>query len=466
MKKSVRIRLFSLLVAAAVLGGAVTAAAIMGSPYETLKYAVLDAVTERNATIEGIATLTVNGVQTENSKTHSIQGDKSSLVYRFDDEGNNVGFYYSTNGLSVSSLGFVMDDGTEWYSASVYRSDKYYSGRSMASFFSDDERNSAAMRFFELLADTVIGDLKNNITMTSENGVRRVQGTLTESQVPEIVKAGLDMLIEQSGGGYHGGTNKVSFDGRVYVYEDYRINQGVKSVTVCRQQVLPMTAEERENWDNGTFYENLGKEDFWGITYIDDVPYIADGARTVVDDYKVPATIDDYGDYDEGDLFSMPMKSLAIKYIHGEADVDMDGNLLRVNLSGTCTVTDVFGRTSDVEVKASADFSDIGTSDPACPIPGAEQLLTPEFVYSLFGNESMSVYFTLNEDGSINEDSVTTTHPRGWTGMSPPMPPMAAAADAPAYPYAVAAPSAYEVTTIVPAVPDVPEVPETPEVDW
>jgi len=461
--------LFSLVIAAVVLGGAVTAAAIMGSPYETLKYAALDALTERNATVDGAATLTVNGVQLENAKTYSIQGDKSFFEYMFDDEGNNIGFSYSTNSLSVTSLGFAMGDGKQWYAANVYPNDQHnYSGRSMASFFSGEERNSAAMRFFELLADTVIGDLKNNITMTSENGVRRIQGTLTESQVPEIVKAGLDMLIEQSSGN-DWGSNEVSFDGRVYVYEDYTINGGIKSVTVFRQQVIPMTAEERENWDNGTFYENLVKEDFWGITHIGGVPYIADGERIVVDEYNAPTTADDYSDYEDGDWYEIPVKSMAIKYVHGEADVDKDGNLLRVDVSGTCTVTDVFGKTSEVEVKVAASFSDIGTSDPACPIPGAEQLLTPEFVYSLFGNERMCVYFTLNEDGSIDESSVTTAHPRWSPGASgyapvPPGPPMAAAAaDAPAYPYAVDAPSAYEVTTIVPAVPDVPEM---PDLDW
>ena len=466
MKKSVKIRLFSLVVAAAILGGAVTAAAIMGSPYETLKYAVLDALTERNSTIDGAMTTSVNGVQMETAKMFAIQGDDSSLVYRFDSEGNNDGFLYSTNGLSINSLGFAMDDGTEWYSANVYPSDIYRPRTGMASFFSNEERNSAAMRFFELLADAVIGDLKNNITMTSENGIRRIQGTLTESQVPELVKAGLDMLVEQSGGGYRGGSSEVSFDGRVYVYEDYTISGGVKSVTVYKQKVFPTTAEQRNDWENGTFYDNLDGQDFWGVTYIDGAPFINDGASVVVDQYTAPATADDYGDYADGDWYNTPLKSVAIKYIHGEADVDMDGNLLRVDISGACTVTDVFGKDSELEVKAAADFSDIGTSDPACPIPGAEQLLTSEFIYSLFGSERMNVYFTLNADGSINESSVTTAYPWEWKGMASHMPPMAAAGDSPAYQYAVDMPASYEVTAIVPADFEVPEIPEVPDLDW
>jgi len=418
MKKSVKIRVICLIVAAIVLGGAVTAAAIMGSPYETLKKAMLEAMTQRNATEESSMTMTVNGVVTGVEKSHSIVGDNGSLNYVFDDDGDTVGFHYYTNGLDVSPLWtMVFSDGTEWYSAYVYPPEQnYYSGSGMFTAFSADDRDSAAMRFYELLLDLVVGDFKNNIAMTAENGVRYISGALTGNQIPEIVKAGIDVLVEQSGSYYYAGRRDVSFDGNEYVFENAYIERGVKNVTVWKQPVIQMSPEEIIAWEDGTIYEQLDLHgiEFWGFIHIDGVPWLAVGPQELVNEYTVPATQEDYYlDYSSygDDVFNIPMQSLLIDYVRGNAEVDSDGNLLYLSVSAAATITDIFGKVSTVEINASARFSDIGKSYVECPIPGAEQLLTPEFVKARFGSEIMHIYFTLNEDGTINTDSITTTYP-------------------------------------------------------
>jgi len=462
MKKSVKIRLLSLAVAFVVLGGAVAAAAIIGSPYETLKDAMLDMVTERNATIEGNVTMSVNGVVVEESRIHSIQGDKKNLEFTHDADGNVVGFNYSSDGLTVHQLGYPTLAGQEWYSAYVYPTNEYYRSVGALTLFSAESRNSAEMRFIELLVDAVVGDLKNNISMTSENGIRRIQGTLTESQVPELVKAGIDVLLEQAG--YHFSNSRdISFDGEEYVFEDIQLARGMKTVTVWRQQVMPLTPEEREAWDNGTFHDPYDGQKYLGVTFIDDVPYIICGERYYVDQYTAPATKADYEGFVSDDPFSVPMQSLVINYVRGVADVDSDGNLLYIDASGAVTATDIFGEVSFIEVRAEFSISNIGTSAPSCPIPGVEQLLTPEFVYSSFGSEWMNVYFKLNEDGSINEGSITTTYPgelaRGFAYDMP-----AGVSVPPALPVPVMEHSsvAYDFgapTTPIPTIPDIPDIP-------
>ena len=104
MRKSVKIRIICLITATVVLSGAVFAAAVMGSPYETIKNALLDAVTYRNATAETYMTMSVNGILTEESKTYGIQGDSSSLSYSFDENGDKTGFHYSSNRLYLHNL--------------------------------------------------------------------------------------------------------------------------------------------------------------------------------------------------------------------------------------------------------------------------------------------------------------------------------------------------------------------------
>ncbi|MDR2713904.1 MAG: hypothetical protein LBB91_12415 [Clostridiales bacterium] len=310
MKKNVAVRVLCLIIAGVVLGSAVTVAAFMGSPYEILKKAVLDAITYRNATVQGQMIISVDGRKVDEIKLYYVEGDDAFLNYDFDRNGDIVGYRYSTKGLNISG-GYFAVVNFPWHSANVFSTDRYWYERGNFSLLSPDERNSHRIQFMELLLDTLVGDLKNNITMSSEDDIRLISGTLTESQVPELAKAGIDLLAESSG---------------------IRLVQG---------------------------------------------------------------------------------KSLAINYVHGEAKVDTDGNLLSINANARATATDILGNRRVIEVKATINFSDIGTSYPLCPIPGARQLLTPEYLKNRFGSESVMVHFTQNEDGSINEESITTAYPKG-----------------------------------------------------
>ena len=327
MRKNVTVRIACLVVALVVLGGAVAFAAAMGSPYETLKRAMLDAVTYRNATTEGMTTISINGVVQEVSGAYTVCGDSSSLSYYFDENGARNSFRYFANGLSVSQS-YMAEDGTKWYSAYVspqYAEYSYiYNNTGMFAIFSAADRDSARMRFMELVIDALVGDLKNNVTMTSENGVRLVQGTLTENQVPELVKAGIDMLVEQSS-----------------MYYSQRVDVS----------------------------------------------------------------------YDDADPLDIPMKSIKIDFVHGEAEIDMNGNLLKINLYASASITTIFDDINVMEFNADVSFSDIGTSNAECPIPGVQQLLTADYAKTRFGSEHIMLYFTVNQDGSIDADSVTSTYP-------------------------------------------------------
>ena len=415
MKKSVKVRMICLIVAAVVLGGAVTAAAFMGSPYETMKTALLDAATYRNVTIESRISMSVNGVWTEKSRSYGIQGDDSSLSYYYDESGNASGFNYSSGSLYIYPSVLDAKSGTQWYYAQVNpRNDYNVSRVNGLAMFSPEDRTSAQMRFIELLADVLIGDLKNNITMTSENGIRHISGTLTGSQVPELVKAGIDVLIEQSGDYYNGNQRDVSFDGETYIFEQINIERGIKTVRLWKQTVEAMNEEDRIAWEYGTYYSTSREYNDWGVTYIGILPYIRTGPQEIIDEYTVPASRADYGN--SNDPMDMPMKSFVIDYIRGEAEVDADGNLLYLNANGAATVTNIFDDVSVIEVNAVISFSDIGTSNPTCPVPGAARLFTGDFMNDKFGIGNIGAYFKLNDDGSIDEDSITTTNP--WELMN------------------------------------------------
>jgi hypothetical protein len=425
MKKNVRIRIICLAVAMTVLSGSVALAAVLGSPYETLKNSILDALTLTNPTVEAEITTSVNGVVVEVEKSHYVVGDDATLRFYFDAEGNPNGWTYNANGLSLNRSYTSYIDSSEWYSADVWAPDGV--ARVGNSFgMTEEERNSSSMRFYELLIDTLVGDLKNLVTMSpGPDGSRIIKGTLTESQVPELAKAALDMLADVQGG-YYGrySTREISFDGSERVWESVNINGKEKIVTTSKQPARMMTADERKAWEDGTFWDEyyrkieysddvVGYEGVhWGIGYIDDeIPIINLGPDEFVSQYTVPATRADYGD----NPFDVPMKSIALEYAHFEATVDADGNLTSLKAEGTARSVDIFGGVNIIEIKVNLKISDIGTTVAECPIPGAKDLLTLEWLGNKFGNELVerwtTVYYMLGADGRVDPDSITLEYP-------------------------------------------------------
>ena len=407
MKKSVKIRVFSLIAASLVLCGALTVAAVMGSPYETLKKAALDALTYRNATVEGRAALTVNGELRERQKAFYAVGDESCLAYSFDENGEENGYTYNSEGLTISRS-YMGANQKQWYSAYIRPADyygNYTAYQNGFGIFKPEDRDSAQMRFFELLADALVGDLKNNVTMSQNGETRLIQAALTESQIPELIKAGIDMLIEQAGSRYYDW--KESISGGEYIWEQILIENGMKTVTVYKQDARPMDPAEQEAMYDGSFWDE--KNGYWGTACIDGIQYIILSDREYAESYTVPATS---GDFDQSrNPLDMPMKSLAINYARGEAEVDAEGNMLSLEVELRLTAVSILGDTNVVELNAELKFSDIGTTEAACPIPGAKQILGPEYIKANFGFEKGTVFFTLNEDGSIDANSLTTTYP-------------------------------------------------------
>ena len=115
---------------------------------------------------------------------------------------------------------------------------------------------------------------------------------------------------------------------------------------------------------------------------------------------------------DYSSVLDMPLRSLTIDLLQGVADVDSDGFISYLNVGATATMTNVFNDTHVVEVNFFVRFTEIDTSNPQIPIPGAEELFTEEFLQGLFDGANR-VFFTRGGDGYIDLDSFTTTRPTG-----------------------------------------------------
>jgi len=323
MRKSVMVRVICLAVAGVILTSALALAAINGSPYERLKNAFLNAVAYTNVTMEGEMSISFNGEVYETEWVHMIVSETGYIEF-YGGLGNTDRFSYNSNGLNVRTS-FRAGDGTQWYAASISRNSDLWGGGYGLFDISPEELNSARFRFFELLIDLMVGDLKNNLTMSTNDDITRVSGTITHNQLPEIIRLGIDMIVE-----------------------------------------------ENLRWYGGDFGER--------------------------EDFRNPMDI--------------PFQSLTINRISGEADIDDQGNLIYVDVYASITIVNVFGDSNHIEFNATLNFSDIGTSVVQTPILGVAEVITPEFMESAFGRRyHLTVYFTRNADGSINEESITTTWP-------------------------------------------------------
>lgn len=64
----------------------------------------------------------------------------------------------------------------------------------------DAERNSKIIRFAELVADTMVGDLKNNVVYVSgDDDSATYEMQLSGMQIPELVNAGVSLLFSERG---------------------------------------------------------------------------------------------------------------------------------------------------------------------------------------------------------------------------------------------------------------------------
>ncbi|MCL1877546.1 MAG: hypothetical protein FWF80_01680 [Defluviitaleaceae bacterium] len=202
MKKKFSIRLICLLVAGTVLSGALAVSAFNGSPYEVLKDAVFNAMFYDNYTLETEFTLRVNGELIDYEREFAIQSASGSLTMS-DDQ-----FNFQNNELRLSKSQINVDSmGRQWYSVATrdprWVGSSNWSDSLFGSFgLGEGDRNSSYMRLYELFIDLMVGDLRNNMYMTPQgDGIRRVSGAITGSQLPEIVRVLIDIAIESNYGG-------------------------------------------------------------------------------------------------------------------------------------------------------------------------------------------------------------------------------------------------------------------------
>ena len=394
-----------LVLALLVMAGSMAAAALTGSPYDVLKDAAFSALTAESGTYWLSAQMYLDGELYENVEEQYSQFSPDANLNRTIRHADGYLYEsYQRGNLRVSS--HIPDENlwrANWNSYS-------YSGDPMLSEYT---RGDAYVRLFELGLDLLVGDLKNNLGMTQADGIRTVSATLTAQQIPELYNAALTVGLA-SNTGYRTNYNRetLSLTDTEERYRETYINNNEKVTTewlrtFVKQYYDPETGENISDDD-----PRASEEHCW-INY---------SKEDVISETRVPATKADYGD----DKLQLPMEKGVIDYVSGTARIDKDG--YPVDADGTVRVllTTIFGDEIEVEVVLNIRCENINSTVPQSSVVDADGVLTEELFQSLFGEavtddmikyySSSSFYgryygeiiFSLNEDGTVNRDSIQT----------------------------------------------------------
>lgn len=379
MKKSFFARLICLAAAGLVLCSALIAAAVSGSPYEVLKRSLLDLSQMKDLTLKTEYKVFLDGSQVGEESQIAFQGSKRRLNY----SGDYDYMSYNSEAFNLNTWGGY-EDGEIWYSA---QSPGYERDSSVFNLGSD-----SYSRFAELLLDLVVGDLKNNVSMNQDGDIRNISGTLTAAQIPELYNAALEFILTQNAQSRYSLTyNEVvsfDYDNNTCVTKNVYLSGVDRISEFYEYSVKRVSDPDKEGYSlkhGGRYYDYTDSELL----------------RTDTE----PATPEDYESLQYSQTLEglPPLAKGRFTYVHGDASVDSEGNLKTIRGTVSADVTDIFGGEHEVEFTFDIEASDIGTTDPECPIAGVEELLA---MYKHKDANYSSVRFKLNGDGSIDYGSV------------------------------------------------------------
>lgn len=254
--------------------------------------------------------------------------------------------------------------------------------------FGNDEYATRLTNFMEVLADTVVGDLKNNVVLTdSTNGLDTYTVDIARNQVPTLISSGLSLL---------GCTVQDGNDSAYVEYEDYTHAAAAwyekqNNVTLTEDFLIGYTGEYDENFDWDSWdktYSDLSDKVWSASNEMDEHYYgmlddMDSGVLYVRNDGSYEK-YDSYTEFYEANQDTMVFDSsryigedLALDHVWCEFTVDKDNHLIDTSVLVTFTTTDYSGTPHEFGFSATGAFSDYGTTRIAMPDLGGRTLLDP-----------------------------------------------------------------------------------------
>lgn len=339
----------------------VSAFAAWGSStgYGKYKDAVTTVFTDtENVTIDAEAAILFDGETAyKGEMQYKIDGSDYSNYEKSTSVGGNADYdsdyYYYAIGNTET---YFYSEEPNYYQ---YQRDMAYADNPL-SFGEEDEK---VIRFVKLCADSVVGDLKNNVVLVDDkNGIRSYRLDVTADQIPALITAGFDLLmsVNNQGSGY------VVYEGDSVDLTYAAFYEKAKG-TPLPEDYFDVLYDDGDDamWEEyndicmerDAYYEEIrAKSGESAVLSVKD-----DGSYDVYANYRTYAFTENYGSSD----IEAYLGSNAVLYgVTFDFALDDNDRLVSNDLSVLFSVVDDNGEKHTVELKLNVDFSDYGTTVP------------------------------------------------------------------------------------------------------
>lgn len=227
----------------------------------------------------------------------------------------------------------------------------------------DDPSMKKAIRFMELFADTMVGDLKNNFVLASnEDGNRNYSVNVSGSQIPEVINAGLSLMFTAANTNtyYDENPSMVTFENYNEAFNAYYEEQTGEKLT---QGDYESWTEEMENLNTAFYikYEDaLASKNDKGIIFVK-----ADGEYDYYKTYDEYRSSADFTGMSEVDILPLLGNDPYIENAVCNFTLDEDGNIIKNQMEASMSGVDKDGKKHTVTMKINFELSDYGTTTVA-----------------------------------------------------------------------------------------------------
>lgn len=221
-----------------------------------------------------------------------------------------------------------------------------------------DPTMKKGVRFAELFADAMVGDLKNNFVLTSKEGDNRTYSVdVSGSQIPEVVNAGISLMFTAA----NNQDNSNPYD---VFYEDY---QKAFAAFYKEQTGKEMTEAMYNDWNeeiekinedfSEKYYDVLESKGDAGIVYVK-----ADGTYDYYKTYEEYNKNVQSNTFNDSDIMKMLGNDPYIDSAACKFTLDKDGKIISDKMEASMAGVDSKGKKHTITMKVDYKVSDYDTT--------------------------------------------------------------------------------------------------------
>lgn len=222
----------------------------------------------------------------------------------------------------------------------------------------NDPTVKKGVKFAELFADTMVGDLKNNFVLSSKEGDNRTYSVnVSGSQIPEVVNAGISLMFTAANSQDNLTPCETTFEDYQKAFSAYYKEQTGKEMTEAMYNDWNEDVEKvNENFYN-KYNDVLESKGNVGIVYVK-----ADGSYDYYKTYEEYNKNVQSNAFNDRNIMKMLGNDPYIDSASCKFTLNKEGKIVSDEMEASMTGVDSKGKKHTITMKANYKMSDYGTT--------------------------------------------------------------------------------------------------------